>query len=193
MIRLHQQNVNTPEYYNEMWSHPENHDFDRVRMEAFCSVVEEGNAVLDLGAGLYGFGEYLVRRGTPAVEVWALDFSPEAKRIVQARCPGLHYNIGNVLAAPFKAMSFDVVAAGELIEHMENPALLAAEMARLCRPGGWLVISTVDPDCEDARKLEYPEHLWKFTPEELLAFFAPFGQARYQLVGDYHFVYCRRA
>ncbi len=36
----------------------------------------------------------------------------------------------------------DVVAAVETIEHLENPRALMREMVRLCRPGGWVVVTT---------------------------------------------------
>jgi 2-polyprenyl-3-methyl-5-hydroxy-6-metoxy-1,4-benzoquinol methylase len=36
----------------------------------------------------------------------------------------------------------DVVAAVETIEHLENPRAFGRELARICRPGGWVVVST---------------------------------------------------
>ncbi len=36
----------------------------------------------------------------------------------------------------------DVVAGVETIEHLENPRAFARELNRLCRPGGWIVITT---------------------------------------------------
>lgn len=36
----------------------------------------------------------------------------------------------------------DVVTAVEVIEHLENPRLLARELTRLTKPGGWVVVTT---------------------------------------------------
>jgi len=36
----------------------------------------------------------------------------------------------------------DVVAAVEVIEHLENPRLFARELTRLAKPGGWIVVTT---------------------------------------------------
>lgn len=36
----------------------------------------------------------------------------------------------------------DVVVAVETIEHLENPRAFARELTRLCKPGGWIVITT---------------------------------------------------
>ncbi|MBA4018990.1 MAG: SAM-dependent methyltransferase [Pirellula sp.] len=36
----------------------------------------------------------------------------------------------------------DVVVAVETIEHLENPRAFARELTRLCKPGGWIIITT---------------------------------------------------
>lgn len=36
----------------------------------------------------------------------------------------------------------EVVAAVETIEHLENPRALVRELARLCKPGGWVIVTT---------------------------------------------------
>ena len=36
----------------------------------------------------------------------------------------------------------DVVAAVETIEHLENPRAFARELARLAKPGGWVIVTT---------------------------------------------------
>jgi len=46
---------------------------------------------------------------------------------------------------------FDVVIASEVIEHLENPRFTARELYRLCRPGGYAVITT--PNNESIRSL----------------------------------------
>ena len=43
---------------------------------------------------------------------------------------------------PFADDSFDVVVAGEVLEHVPHPDLLLSEVRRLLTPTGWLVLST---------------------------------------------------
>ena len=43
---------------------------------------------------------------------------------------------------PLADASFDVVAAVETIEHLDGPRRFVKELARLIRPGGWLIITT---------------------------------------------------
>lgn len=109
------------------------------------------------------------------------------------QCPKLHYSVGPISPLPFRDGYFDLVTAGELVEHLEAPATLVREMARVCRPDGWMTISTLDTNCEAAAAHGgYPEHVWEFTPQDLLDLFQPYGEATYSLVGHYHMIECRR-
>jgi SAM-dependent methyltransferase len=50
--------------------------------------------------------------------------------------------------------SFDLVHARTLLVNLPEPAVVAAEMVRLARPGGW--VASMEPDTEHA--LCYPPH-----------------------------------
>lgn len=43
---------------------------------------------------------------------------------------------------PLEDATVDAAVAVEVIEHLENPRAFARELARIVRPGGWVVIST---------------------------------------------------
>ena len=43
---------------------------------------------------------------------------------------------------PLDDESVDVAAAVEVIEHLENPRAFVRELARITRPGGWVVVTT---------------------------------------------------
>lgn len=45
-------------------------------------------------------------------------------------------------ALPLEAGCADVVIALEVVEHLDHPRALFREAARICRAGGWLVVST---------------------------------------------------
>ncbi len=202
MKRIHEQNINTTAHYDRMWSLPDYKEekFDPSRLRQLLRRVKNGDKVLELGAGVFGSVQYAFEKTKLAANFTAVDFCCTAIDMVAARimlypsCTKATFNyiLGDVLRTGFDTSTFDVVIAGELIEHMEDPQQLAAEMARLTKPGGWMTISTVDPNCENAKKLEYPEHLWAFTPSDLLALFAPYGETEYRLFGDYHMVETQR-
>jgi len=60
-----------------------------------------------------------------------------------AREHGLTAVRGSVLAVPLADGCADVVTAGEILEHVEDPGQVLAECARLLRPGGVLVIDSI--------------------------------------------------
>ena len=43
---------------------------------------------------------------------------------------------------PLPAQSADVVVAVEVVEHLENPRAFCRELARIAKPGGWVVVTT---------------------------------------------------
>ena len=46
------------------------------------------------------------------------------------------------LALPFGAQTFDTVVCSEVLEHVPDPACLLAEVTRVLRPGGHLLLTT---------------------------------------------------
>lgn len=201
MKRLHEANINTPEWFDHVWKVETVHRYDAVRLRAFTKHIKDGDSVLDIGCGVFGFLQYAHCVEGKRGQFTAMDFSAEAlaqtaqhvrimrgadwifetwRHDITTGIPGKHYQ-------------YDVVGCGELIEHMETPQALVDEMARVCKSGGWLLCSTVNPECEDAKRHgDYPEHLWQFEPAELVAMFSQYGPTAYREVGDYHFIETRK-
>lgn len=195
MKRLAEADINTPEHFDKIWQLEGIHRFDAVRMRAFTDMVGEFDTVLDVGSGCSGWAEYLVTEsGRKFLDAYAVDFSPFAVEALKQRCPRIHcYRLDALKLPAVWNGKFDVVGAGELIEHMESPAALVVNLARVTRIGGLFIIGTVDPDCPDAvRHGVYPEHLWQISPDELVDLARPYGSATYKRVGNYDFVYTRR-
>lgn len=53
-----------------------------------------------------------------------------------------HRVLGSITTLPFAGETFDLVTANMVIEHLDQPAVQFAEMARVLRPGGHLVLHT---------------------------------------------------
>jgi 2-polyprenyl-6-hydroxyphenyl methylase/3-demethylubiquinone-9 3-methyltransferase len=70
-----------------------------------------------------------------------LDLSTAA--LVQARAHGVVPVRGDVLRLPLRDEVADVVVAGEVLEHVPDPARLVVESCRVLRPGGTLVLDTI--------------------------------------------------
>jgi ubiquinone/menaquinone biosynthesis C-methylase UbiE len=97
-----------------------------------------GERVLDLGCGLGDFTAALAEHGANAT---GCDVAEEALRRARLRHPQLRFTLsGETL--PFGDESFDAVWAGEVLEHVQDGLGLLAEVQRVLRPGGLLLVST---------------------------------------------------
>ncbi|HXC23153.1 MAG TPA: class I SAM-dependent methyltransferase [Solirubrobacteraceae bacterium] len=96
--------------------------------------------VLDVGCGEGHFAAVLARAGA---EVVAVDVAAEPLRRARSRHPALDLRLVEPEAPlPLEDASFDVVWAGETIEHVADTAQWLSELRRVLRSGGLLLIST---------------------------------------------------
>jgi len=98
----------------------------------------DGAVLVDIGCGGGLLAPHVAGKGYRHVGV---DLSPSGLR--HARAHGVHPVRGDVLAVPLRDGCADVVAAGEILEHVVDLRLAVAEACRLLRPGGLLVIDTL--------------------------------------------------
>jgi SAM-dependent methyltransferase len=100
-----------------------------------------GRRVLDAGCGTGRFGAALASRHTPVVGV---DSDPPMLSLAGARATG-----GCARAAvehlPFPDGSFDLALAVTVLEFVAQPAAALAELARVTRNGGRIVIGALNP------------------------------------------------
>lgn len=85
-----------------------------------------------------GVGMYVraLRQFTP--NVFGLDIEPERVAASSARSPLVHVAAGEYL--PYPSGYFDLILSHEVIEHAQDDALSVAEMVRVLRSGGRVVI-----------------------------------------------------
>lgn len=91
--------------------------------------------VLDVGCGAGFLSNYLAGAG---FDVTGIDASPTSIDVATRHdtTGKVRYLLGDALELPFADASFDVVCAMDFLEHVENPAAVVAEIARVLRPGG---------------------------------------------------------
>jgi SAM-dependent methyltransferase len=90
----------------------------------------------------------------------------------------------------FPDASFDVVVAGELLEHLRDPGPLVAEVRRVLRPGGTFVASVPNAYRLKRRLLfllgrppdDDPTHLQMFSPSDVRALLAGFEEPHLHFV-----------
>jgi SAM-dependent methyltransferase len=102
--------------------------------------------------------------------------------VTQHGIPNIHSEQGIVEALPFESESFDVVASRYAFHHFADPKPVLAEMARVCKPGGHLlIVDIVIPD--ESLRGSYDYYEWLCDPshvdclgfEELRALVGLFG------------------
>jgi SAM-dependent methyltransferase len=98
-----------------------------------------GASVLEAGAG-EGYGAGILAR--VASRVVALDYDVAASRHASVSYPEVAVVRGNLVELPFASGSFDAVVNLQVIEHLWDQSLFIAEVVRVLRPAGTLVIST---------------------------------------------------
>jgi 2-polyprenyl-3-methyl-5-hydroxy-6-metoxy-1,4-benzoquinol methylase len=86
---------------------------------------------------------YLTRRFLDRAErTFGFDMNEPALRAAQRRHPRVGHACGNVERLPFKNEAFDAIVMLEVIEHTDSDAAAMAEIRRVLKPGGVLVLST---------------------------------------------------
>jgi SAM-dependent methyltransferase len=152
----------------------------RERVDLFRRYVGgPGRRVLDLGCR-YGALTQAYAEGNDVVGV---DVDREA--LAEAAKLGIETRWADVdEPLPFTDASFDVVAAGELLEHVRDPERLLGEAERVLRPGG-IFVGSVPNAFRLKNRLRFllgrkpeddPTHLHMFSPEEVRSLLHRFEQ-----------------
>jgi ubiquinone/menaquinone biosynthesis C-methylase UbiE len=198
-------------HYEQLWqSLPEGREpghaalrerFLRERLAAVAARARTGSGTpgesgrplraLDLGCGEGRFADLLIEAGA---HVLAVDVAAEPLRRARARRPDLETRLIELPPPlPFEDASFDVVWAGEVIEHVADTPAWLSEVRRVLRSGGHLVLTTPDhgplttlamalrPWLFDAHFDPRGDHLRFYTRRTLAALLADFGFAEVEV------------
>jgi SAM-dependent methyltransferase len=114
---------------------------EHVARYAFASGLSRNRRVLDAGCGAgYGTAELALN----AQHVTGIDVSPDALAYAAANFARTNIRWVQASAAtlPFRAGTFDLVVAFEVIEHLRDWQSLLDETKRVLAPGGQCIVST---------------------------------------------------
>jgi 2-polyprenyl-6-hydroxyphenyl methylase/3-demethylubiquinone-9 3-methyltransferase len=109
-----------------------------ARAELIPEATPSGALLLDVACGGGLLAPHVAARGYRHVGV---DLSPTAVAVAQQH--GVVAVRGDVRRLPVADCSADVVVAGECLEHVPDLPVVVAEICRVLKPGGTLVIDTI--------------------------------------------------
>jgi SAM-dependent methyltransferase len=125
--------------------------------------------VLDAGCGRSLFTE--IRPDWP-FRIVAADVELDLLRERQREFPQVSWAVAGATPLPFRAAAFDALFAGELIEHLPDPAPAVAEFHRVLKPDGVLILTTPNrrrlANLADRSERPYsPDHLSELSYDEV--------------------------
>jgi SAM-dependent methyltransferase len=119
--------------------------------------------------------ETLARRGIPLGRALNLGartstYGPDCVNLDLQPFPGVHVR-ADAHFLPFGDARFDTCILSGVLQYVRHPAHVAAEVFRVLRPGGHVVVDApfVQPYCNEKSASD----LWRFTDRGLQAVFAP--------------------
>lgn len=120
-----------------------------------------GERILDLAAGT---GTSSLPFQKAGAEVVPCDFSLGMLQVGRRRNPGLDFVAGDGMALPFQDDTFDAVTISFGLRNISDPAQGLAELSRVTRPGGRLVVCEFSTPTFDPWRTVYLEYLMKALP-----------------------------
>jgi ubiquinone/menaquinone biosynthesis C-methylase UbiE len=149
---------------------PDKNFANHLRFYQFASQFVGGKNVLDCGCGT-GYGTALFA-DSGANTALGIDLSGDAIGFATSRFvrPNLSFRVMDAQQFALPNAEFDMVYSSENLEHLPNPEANLAEIRRVLRPGGMLVLGTPNKEMSSPGSEPHnPYHVREFYFEELQA------------------------
>lgn len=133
----------------------------------FAREYVKNKTVLDIACGT-GYGLGLLSKIARAVAGVDVDLS--AARLARSECTSnVAVILGDGTRLPFEDCSFDVITSFETLEHLYHRVDFLAELRRVLKDGGTLLLSTPNANYTQPvnGKPANPFHVYEYRPEEL--------------------------
>jgi demethylmenaquinone methyltransferase / 2-methoxy-6-polyprenyl-1,4-benzoquinol methylase len=114
------------------------------------SGAKEGDRVLDCATGTGDLAIAFKRAVGESGHVVGTDFVPEMLVLARAKTRDVEFEVADVTNLPYDDRSFDIASISFGIRNVDDPRKAAAELARVVRPGGRVVIL----------ELGQPQNVW---------------------------------
>jgi len=131
--------------------------------------VPERGVVVDLGTGT---GRILPELSRRAERIIAVDASPEMleearKRVAASGIDGIDFRLGDLAHLPFQDGEVDAVVANMVLHHAPEPAQAVAEIHRVLRPGGKLLLGDFLPHDQEWMRERFADQWLGFSSSDI--------------------------
>ena len=132
------------------------------RPQTYAAIApRSGERILDLAAGTGASSAELAAAGARVVPC---DFSLGMLRVGRREHPALDFVAGDALRLPFADATFDCVTISWALRNLHDPAEGLAEMLRVTRPGGRLVVLECSHPTWKPFRVGYLEYMMRAVP-----------------------------
>ncbi len=134
------------EYWDQRWNRQRRpNDWQLRRGETILELVRslplKRPKIIDLGCATGWFTAQLSRFGQ---DVTGIDLSEAAIELAKSDFPGIRYIAGNIFEMKLMPEMVDLVVCQEVIAHVPDQQELVRRIARIIKPGGYLIITTAN-------------------------------------------------
>lgn len=105
-----------------------------------AAAVRDGDRVLDCATGTGDLAIALRKEVGPSGRVIGTDFVPEMLELARVKAPDIEFEVADVTRLPYDDASFDVASISFGIRNVNDPRKGIAEMARVVRSGGRVIV-----------------------------------------------------
>ena len=169
MKRIRDKNINTIEYWNSFATESykeadRNRGGNKCKFATVLDLIENDTNILDIGCLNGNFYNFIKENGHIIKSFTGVDFSEKLIHMAKHRFPEQSWITSDYSDIPFPDNSFDVVTAMEILEHIEDPEKLLSEAKRVCKSGGFVIVTT-----PNKLIIDDPAHVWSYVPSDVFA------------------------
>jgi 2-polyprenyl-3-methyl-5-hydroxy-6-metoxy-1,4-benzoquinol methylase len=137
----YQNDAEAYDYTEESENAVEREEINRLHQTILAQIPQGNVWTLDVGCGGAWLSQNLVEKKQNVISMDISDINP-IKAIKKNPSAYHHALVADVFDLPFTYDSIDCIVASEIIEHVPDPKRFLAELFKVLKPGGKLIVTT---------------------------------------------------